>query len=70
MRHSQEEWKKIINEFKNSGLSQRQWCRIHGEDRNRLQYWILRFRYLEMGTDIAFAEVVAGGDNSDINTSE
>lgn len=70
MRHSQEEWKEIINEFESSGLSQRQWCKIHGEDRNRLQYWILRFRYLDMGTDIAFAEVVAGGDNGDINTSE
>ena len=70
MRHSHEEWKKIINEFKSSGLSQRQWCKIHGGDRSRLQYWILRFRYLDMGTDIAFAEVVTGGDNGDTNTSE
>ena len=70
MRHSQEEWKILINKFRDSGLSQRQWCKIYGEDRNRLQYWVLRLQYLDMGTDIAFAEVVTGGDNSDINTSE
>ncbi len=29
MGHSQEEWKKIINQFRESGLSQRKWCAIH-----------------------------------------
>lgn len=70
MRHTQEEWKEIIKEFKKSGLSQRKWCEIHREDRSRLQYWILRFRYLEMGADVEFAEVVAGGDRIDTDTSK
>ena len=57
MRHSQKEWEKIIQEFKAGGLSQRKWCAIHGEDRNRLQCWISRFQYLELGTNIVFAEI-------------
>lgn len=69
MKHTQDEWEMLIKEFKQSGLSQRKWCRLHGEDRNRLQYWILRFQYLSMGDDIRFAEVITtGGGNSDINT--
>lgn len=70
MGHSQEEWKKIINQFRESGLSQRKWCAIHGEDRNRLQYWISRFQYLELGTDVVFAEVVTGGADNAVKTSE
>ena len=57
MIHSQKEWEEIIQEFKVSGLSQRKWCAIHGKDINRLQYCILRFQYLELGTDIVFAEI-------------
>ena len=38
MKHSPEEWKEIIKEFKESGLSQRKWCAIHDEDRNRRQF--------------------------------
>ena len=69
MKHTQDEWEMLIKEFKQSGLSQRKWCRLHGEDRNRLQYWILRFQYLSMGSDIRFAEVITtGGGTSDINT--
>ena len=71
MKHSQDEWEILIKDFRNSGLSQRKWCRLHDEDRNRLQYWILRFQYLSMGSDIHFAEVITtGGADSDINTSE
>ncbi len=70
MGHSQEEWKKIINQFRESGLSQRKWCAIHGEDRNRLQYWISKFQYLELGTDVVFAEVVTGGADNAVKTSE
>lgn len=70
MKHSPEEWKEIIKEFNESGLSQRKWCAIHGEDRNRLQYWILRFPYLELGTDVAFAEIVIGGGENDTDTTE
>ena len=70
MKRSPEEWKEVIKEFKESGLSQRKWCAIHGEDRNRLQYWILRFQYLELGTDVAFAEIVLGGGENDTDTTE
>lgn len=70
MRHSQEEWKELINNFKESGLSQRKWCAIHGEDRNRLQYWLLRFEYLSLGTNVTFAEIVLGGDNNDVEASK
>ena len=70
MGHSQEEWKKIINQFRESGLSQRKWCAIHGEDRNRLQYWLLRFEYLSLGTNVTFAEIVSGGDNIDVEASK
>ena len=70
MKHSEEEWKENIKEFNQSGLSQRKWCAIHGEDRSRLQYWILRLQYLELGTDITFAEVKAGGGINDTETSE
>ncbi len=64
MKHTQEEWEILIKEFKESGLSQRKWCKLHGEDRNRLQYWLLRFDYLAMG-DVEFAELVVGGDDHD-----
>ena len=70
MKHSLNEWRTIVENFKESGLSQRKWCAIHDVDRNRLQYWILRFRYLEIGEDVKFAELVTGGDQSDIDTSK
>ena len=70
MKHSPEEWKEIIKEFKESGLSQRKWCAIHDEDRNRLQYWILRFQYLELGSEIMFAEINVGGGGNDTDTPE
>ena len=65
MKHTKEDWGKLIEEFKDSGLSQRKWCKLHGEDRNRLQYWLLRFDYLSMGNDIEFAELVTGGGGYD-----
>ena len=70
MKHTQEEWKEIIKNYKESGLSQRKWCSIYGEDRNRLQYWILRFQYLELGADVTFAEIKTGGEMNDIKTPE
>ena len=70
MRHTQEEWKEIVKEFKDSGLSQRKWCKINGEDRNRLQYWLLRFEYLSLGTDVSFAEIVTGGECCGAEASE
>lgn len=60
----------IQPEFKESGLSQRKWCAIHDEDRNRLQYWILRFQYLELGSEIMFAEINVGGGRNDTDTPE
>ena len=70
MRHTQEEWKEIVKEFKDSGLSQRKWCKINGEDRNRLQYWLLRFEYLSLGTDVSFAEIVTRGECCGAEASE
>lgn len=35
VKHSPEEWKEIIKEFNGSGLSQRKWCAIHGEESKR-----------------------------------
>ena len=65
MKHTQDEWEILIKKFKESGFSQRKWCRLYGEDRNRLQYWLLRFDYLSMGNDVEFAELVTGGDSCD-----
>ena len=70
MRHTQEEWRELIDKFKESGLSQRKWCKIHGEDRNRLQYWLLRFEYLSLGTDVSFAQIVPGGEFNDTQPSQ
>ena len=70
MKHSREEWRKLIKEYEKSGMSQRKWCAIYGEDRNRLQYWITRLRYLELGTEVVFAEVITGGDMDDTDTSK
>lgn len=70
MRHTQEEWRELIDKFKESGLSQRKWCKIHGEDRNRLQYWLLRFEYLSLGTDVSFAQIVPGGECNDTQPSQ
>ena len=64
MKHTQEEWEILIEKFKKSGLSQRKWCKLYGEDRNRLQYWLLRFDYLSMSS-IEFAEIIIGGDSYD-----
>lgn len=70
MRHTQEEWRELIDKFKESGLSQRKWCKIHGEDRNRLQYWLLRFEYLSLGTNVSFAQIVPGGECNDTQPSQ
>ena len=70
MQHTQNEWKKIVEKFKQSGLSQRKWCAIHDVNRNRLQYWILRVQYLELGTEVKFAELVTGGDRNGFDTSK
>jgi len=70
MRHTQEEWRELIDKFKESGLSQRKWCKIHGEDRKRLQYWLLRFEYPSLGTDVSFAQIVPGGECNDTQPSQ
>ena len=70
MIHSKEEWEKLIKEFQESGLSQRKWCSISGENRKMLQYWISRLEYLKLGKNIVFAEIVIGGGSDDTDTSE
>lgn len=44
MKQLPEEWKGIIKEFRESGLSKKKWCAIYDEDRNRRQYWMLWFQ--------------------------
>lgn len=61
MKHTQEEWKEIVKRFEESGKSQRIWCAENGENRDRLCYWILRFRELEERENIKFAKIVIGG---------
>ena len=68
--HSKEEWEKLIKEFQESGLSQRKWCAIRGENRKMLQYWISRLEYLKLGKEVLFAEIVIGGGGDDTDTSK
>ena len=62
MRYTQAEWGEKIKEFEKSGKSQRVWCLENGEDRNRLCYWILRFRELSEGKEVMFAKIIVGDE--------
>jgi hypothetical protein len=61
MKHTKEEWKEIVKEFEKSGQSQRVWSKENGEDRNRLCYWVIRFRELSEVKNVTFAEILVGG---------
>ncbi len=52
----------IVEDFKQSGKSQRVWCAEQGIKRSTLRYWLERLDELTDGTEIAFAESVTGGD--------
>lgn len=52
----------IVEDFKQSGKSQRVWCAEQGIKRSTLRYWLERLDELTDGTEIVFAELVTGGD--------
>ncbi len=52
----------IVEDFKQSGKSQRVWCAEQGIKRSTLRYWLERLDELADGTEIVFAEPVTGGD--------
>lgn len=62
-KEKQEEWAVKVKEFHESGQSQREWCRMNGEKRGTLRYWLERLDELSDGRDVVFAEVLGiGGD--------
>lgn len=58
------ETKQIVERFKASGKSQRKWCAEQGIKRSTLRYWLERLDELSDGHEIAFAEIVTGGENN------
>ena len=57
-----EKWTKLVNEFLESGKSQRTWCAEQGLKRGTLRYWLERTDELSEGPDIRFAEIEIGGE--------
>lgn len=53
---------RIVEEFKKSGKSQREWCREAGIKRSTLRYWLERSEELAEGKEIRFARIVEGGE--------
>ncbi len=62
-------WEKQIKEFKNSGKSQRVWCREQGIKRSTLRYWLERTNELLEGTEVRFARIVIGGELGDSDST-
>ena len=52
----------IVEEFKKSGKSQREWCREAGIKRSTLRYWLDRSEELAEGKEIRFARIVEVGE--------
>ena len=57
-----EQIKETVEDFKQSGKSQRVWCAEQGIKRSTLRYWLEQLDELTDGAEIAFAELVTGGD--------
>ena len=57
-----EKWTRLVNEFLESGKSQRTWCAEQGLKRGTLRYWLERTDELSEGTEIRFAEIEIGGE--------
>ena len=56
---------KMVQEFRESGKSQREWCKEKGIKRSTLRYWLERSDELAEGTEIRFLRiVVTGGENN------
>jgi fructose-1,6-bisphosphatase/sedoheptulose 1,7-bisphosphatase-like protein len=57
-----EKWSERVQEFKESGKSQRVWCAEKGIKRSSLRYWLERLDELSDGEEVIFAEIdVTGG---------
>ena len=56
--------KQKVDDFKSSGKSQRKWCAEQGIKRSTLRYWLERLDELSDGREIAFAEIVTGGEKN------
>lgn len=56
--------KQTVEKFKASGESQRKWCAEQGIKRSTLRYWLERLDELADGQEIAFAEIVTGGESN------
>ena len=54
--------KQTVEKFKGSGKSQRKWCAEQGIKRSTLRYWLERLDELSDGQEVAFAEIVTGGE--------
>ena len=54
--------KQRVEDFKSSGKSQRKWCAEQGIKRSTLRYWLECLDELSDGREIAFAEIVTGGE--------
>lgn len=54
--------KRMVEEFRESGKSQREWCREAGIKRSTLRYWLERSEELAAGKEIRFARIVEGGE--------
>lgn len=56
--------KKIAEEFRRSGKSQRVWCKENGIKRGTLKYWLERVEELSEGKEIRFSKLVLGGEEN------
>lgn len=56
--------KKIAEEFRRSGKSQRVWCKENGIKRGTLRYWLERNEELSEGKEIRFSKLVLGGEEN------
>lgn len=53
---------KMVKEYRESGKSQREWCREAGIKRSTLRYWLERSEELAEGKEIRFARIEEGGE--------
>lgn len=51
-RRSREQWQELVNQFEQSGLSQRAFCDTNGINYDRLGFWNRRFRKLATASDL------------------
>ena len=63
-----ENWTLLIQEFRNSGKSQRVWCGENGVKRSALRYWLERTEQLSIGTEIMFAELVPMAESAAVDS--